>query len=199
MSGTLRHELRFPRWLEVSGLPEHLHQSTGPSGWAVFRRMIEHEVECNLIPGSCTIDLECLSRYTGIPLQELAVVLDDLQKESVLTVLDTFPPNIRYEIPVPLPVPLSEREIRSRLVECGIDASRVYLRYAQPVEHQDRYKRVIQLYQALYGLQYTPKTAETLERIALECGIGEILQAFSEAFQNGGKSLSWIKKRLGVS
>ena len=197
MSGDTHHELRFPRWLEESKLPEALHERAGPNAWPVFRRLVEHEAERNVIPGRCVIDLERLARNTGLPLPEAAIALDELQEGGVLCVLESSPPNVHYEIPVPLPVPATEEDIRERLNEAGVDASHLYLRYARAVDHEDRYQRVIELYQALYGLRCTPKIAEILECIALECDVGDILQAFTDA-HHAGKGFAWVKRRLKV-
>ncbi len=199
MNSEGRNELRFPRWIEESGLPERLQVEAPPHGWTVFRRLVEYDIETNLIPRSCTLNLERLSRHCGLKLNDTAHTLDQLQTAEVIRVLETSPPNVCYEICIPLPVPESVAVIRQRLAESGIDASRMYLRYAQAIDYGDKHRRTIELYQALYGLRFTAKTAETLERIAVQCSTSEILQAFSDAFQAGGKSLSWIKKKLKVN
>ena len=191
-----RHELCFPRWLEESGLPERLRGGAGPDAWPVFRRLVEHETERNLIPGSCVIDVEWLARVSGLAVSELAGLLDRLQSAGVLDVRETTPPNMTYAIPVPLDVPEPESVIVERLYAAGLDPTRLYRRYAQPLEAENRYRRVIELYQSLFGLRMGPRTAETLNEIAEKCRFGDILQTFSDAYATGGKSLGWIKKRL---
>lgn len=191
-----RHELRFPRWLEESGLPEQLRGEAGPDAWPVFRRLVELETERNLIPGVCVIDVEWLARVNGLAVSELAGLLDRLQSAGVLEVRETSPPNMTFTIPVPLEVPESEAVIVERLYATGVDPTRLYRRYAQPLESEDRYRRVIELYQSLFGLRMGPRTAETLTEIAETCSFGDVLQTFSDAYATGGKSLGWIKKQL---
>src|SRR5690606_31889206 len=60
-------QLRFPEWLERSGLPAHLaEQAKSPAAWLLFRRLVEEDLRQNPgKPGPFEISLDEQPRGLG--------------------------------------------------------------------------------------------------------------------------------------
>ncbi len=187
--------VRFPVWIEESGLPEAIHRDLGPDPWILFRKLVEIEVDSNLIPGSAIVDLKDLVRWTGIPEPTVWSCLERIESKGLISFRETHHA-ISLRIFEPLPAPVSEEEIRQRLSERLSVPATIFLRYLTPLEAEDRVQRVVYLYQCCFGISFTPRIAEDLEEIALTYDVGTIMETFEEAFQRKTKGLNWIKRRL---
>jgi len=187
--------IRFPRWIEESGLPQKMAREFGPAAWNLFRKLVEIELETNLIPGWAGVAAQDLADWTGSALQTVPLVLGQLAAENYLERRD-HPFLVSFRIQEPLQVPLSEAEIRERLSRrCAVPPG-MYLRYLTSLDAEDKIQRVVHLYQCCFGVSFTPKVAEELEQIAVLYDMGTILETFEEACHLKSKGFSWIKKRL---
>ncbi len=188
----------FPRWIELSGLPGRLCQTIGPEAWLAFRKLVEVEVERNLIPGWAGVRYEDLATWTGLTETTLLDTLERLVEQGFIE-LRPIPANgIMFRIREPLTVPIEESEIRKRMTETVSAPPGMYLRYLTPLEAEGRVQQVIHLYQCCFGISFTPRIAEDLEQIAVSYDMGSILGAFEEAYRQGRKGLAWIKRHLAA-
>jgi len=188
---------RFPRWIEESGLPEQLSQEAGPEAWNVFRTLLQIESESNLIPGWASVAPEDLARWTGLGRDRVLATLDRLRRHGLIDLRDAAHV-LSFRIRDPLPVPAAEPEIRERLARRVSAPPGMYLRYLTPLDGENRVQRVVHLYQCCFGVSFSPRIAEDLERIAIAYDMGTIVEVFEEAYRRGTKGLSWIKRRLAA-
>ncbi|RLD98216.1 MAG: hypothetical protein DRI92_04300 [Aquificota bacterium] len=187
--------VRFPVWIEESGLPEEISSSLGPDEWILFRKLVEIEVDGNLIPGWASVDTNDLARWTGSGEAALPSALERLQSRRLIEFRQTHHA-LLFRISEPLPVPASEEDIRRRLADRLSVPAMVFLRYLTELNTEDRVQRVIYLYQSCFGISFPPRIAEDLEDIALNHDIGTIIETFEEAFHRKTRGLTWIKRRL---
>lgn len=78
--------LRFPKWLEFSGLPAHLNELFGLQAWPIFKKLVEIDFELGkptdrLLP----IDLELLAQSVGYENELVKKTLNMLVKAGFLT------------------------------------------------------------------------------------------------------------------
>ncbi|MFH1741281.1 MAG: hypothetical protein ABIH23_19935 [bacterium] len=189
--------VRFPRWIEESGLPERLSQDLGPAAWNLFRKLVEIEVEANLIPDWASVAFEDLVRWTGSANEEARAILVNLRSNGYIELRES-PEIASYRISEPLSVPSTEAQIREHLSQRASIPGGMYLRYLTALEREDRVQRVVHFYQCCFGVSFTPKIAEDLEQIAILYDMGTIMETFEEAYRRKTKGLNWIKRRLAA-
>ncbi|HPA44689.1 MAG TPA: hypothetical protein PLZ55_02160 [bacterium] len=176
-------------------MPQKMAREFGPAGWNLFRKLVEIELETNLVPGWAGAVVQDLADWTGSDLPTVQRLLEQLVTGKYLELRD-HPFLVSFRIQEPLRVSLSEAEIRERLSRrCAVPPG-IYLRYLTPLDAEDKIQRVVHLYQCCFGISFTPKAAEDLEQIAVSYDMGTILETFEEAYHLKSKGLSWIKKRL---
>ena len=111
--------LRFPRWLEVSGLAEWINREIGPHGWLVFRRLVEEDLAQNLFPD--WVDYSSLDwpNSCGISSDMGLRIFQSLGAKGILQIRDLGEAGefYQYRIACPLPVPRSPQEIVETLRE----------------------------------------------------------------------------------
>ena len=190
--------VRFPRWIEESGLPERLCREVGPGAWNLFRKLVEVEVEANLIPSWVGVTEEDLARWTGSPENEVHATLEQLRSNGFIE-LRAGPEIVSFRICEPLSVPRTEAEIRERLSHRVSVPAGMYLRYLTALDQEDRVQRVVHLYQCCFGISFTPRIAEDLEQIAILYDMGTIMETFEEAYHRKTRGLHWIKRRLAAN
>ena len=186
----------FPRWIEVSGLPEEVTQKHGSEGWLLLRKLIEMDCERNLTSGEVPYYNENIAHLTGVSESKIEALLSALDQNGWIewNRLDSKSGNCH--IVTPLRVPKSEAEIRSALHTGGITSSNYILRYFHDLSLLNTMEKIVYLYQMIFGLRFTPKIVEELEEISNTYDIAVIYDVFSEAHRSKAKSLAWIRSRL---
>lgn len=178
-------------------MPGLICKEIGPEGWNLFRKLVEIEVEANLVPDWAGVKPEDLACWTGLAENVLRPTLARLRANGLIELRDSAC-IISFRIQEPLPVPEAEADIRERLTGRVTAPPGMYLRYLTRLDGVDRVRRVMHLYQCCFGVSFTPRIAEDLEQIAIIYDIGTIFEVFEEAYRRKTKGLSWIKRRLAA-
>jgi len=183
-----------PRWLEESGLPEQLNREIGPGAWSVFKKLTEAEVEQNLLPDWFLVSRDNLAEWTGLAPEALEKVLDELvargylEKRAVAARRET----LRLRLPKRLPTPRDKKEIAERLKARGWHLANRHWRYLEPACLRKAERKVLHLYEQLFGAQINDRIASDLVALAATFEYPEIEQAFQEAKKSGARTLKWI-------
>jgi hypothetical protein len=187
-----------PRWLEESGLPAELNNKFGPGAWPVFKKLAELEAEQNLLPDWFSTHLEELSDWTGVSRDEANRLIDELSKTGYFQrrKVSGRTDEVRLKFPRSLPVPRKKEEIDERLKARGFRTARMHWRHLSPPRLRDEERKVLYLYEQLFGLQMNDRIAAMLVEIARTFEYSDIEEAFAEAKKKGAKTLKWIQCRL---
>ncbi|MGI6456628.1 MAG: hypothetical protein ACOX5R_13555 [bacterium] len=188
--------VRFPRWIEESGLPLYISGTLGVHAWAIFRKLIELDCDQNLTPDWFIFQVRDLSHWTGCPEHQVEKVLTKLEGDEWIKRADQSFDIQKACIITPLEFPTDLEDVRKGLKRDESRGGNFILRYSQDVSALSQVDKVVYLYQMIFGARFTPKIAEDLEEIANTYDMGVIYDTFSEAHLKNVKSLSWVKTRL---
>ncbi len=183
--------IKFPRWIEYSGIPNQIVQTIGVECWIAFRKLIELECDQNLTPDWFTFHIDHLSEFTGLSKDSLLSSLAKLEEEGWIERTDTEFDVQNARISVPMEAPADENQIREKL-----GSAYIILRYNQNLAALQPTEIVVFLYQMIFGVRFNPRIAEDLEEIANSYDMGLIYDVFAEAHRKKAKSLSWVKTHL---
>jgi excisionase family DNA binding protein len=107
--------IKYPKWLDFSGLPLKLNQQFGPTAWSIFKKMVELDFEQGEDENDqIKLDMTEFSGRLGYEEQDILAILKKLAKAGYL-ILDT-----RHDIPTwakikkPLVTPISVLDIPFR-------------------------------------------------------------------------------------
>ncbi|NLI78734.1 MAG: helix-turn-helix domain-containing protein [Candidatus Riflebacteria bacterium] len=104
--------VKFPKWLEFSGLPEKLNDLLGPSGWPIFKKLVELDFEHEEATApKIPIDLPSLCRRVGYPEALVLKTIAGLGKHGYLTLDPRRPHPAWVKIPTPVKTPVSILDI----------------------------------------------------------------------------------------
>lgn len=181
----------FPRWIELSGLPQWLNREVDPLAWLVFRKLVELECDANLTPDWFSVSMTQLSELSGISVDGLLNILTKLEHGGWIDQANTEQEVRQLKIASPLWIPKTEDEIRTE-----IGGGNFIFRYMDDLGALTQVEKVIFLYQMLFGARFTPRIVEDLEEIANTYPMGVIYDTFKEAYHKKVKSLSWVKTHL---
>lgn len=187
--------VRLPRWLEVSGLPEKLCREHGSAAWLVFRKLCEIDCEANLVPDWFSVTLPDLVTWTGLDRKSISAVLACIQAEH-LAETQKIGDGWRVRIQVPLPVPREESAIRAKLRAMGLNAPGIRLRYLRDEGSEDRFVKVLELYQGVFGTRMTSQLADELREIAETFEWPVIEEAFADAREHKRTNFYSVWHRL---
>jgi hypothetical protein len=187
--------VRSPRWLEFSGLPQKLSREHGSVAWVVFKKLCEIECESNLVPDWFSVSRANLSGSTGLGRQDVARTVAVLEKEGLVEA-QKVGEGWRVRIRTPLPVPRGEAVIRDKLRACGIDSIHVRLRYLGNDTSADRFAKVLELYESVFGARVTSQVVDELREIAEDFELPAIEEAFEEAREQKKTNFYWVLNRL---
>ena len=187
-----------PRWLEESGLPQLLRREIGPGAWAVFKKLTEVEVEQNLLPDWFSVSAEALAEWTGVEPRELEAIIERFVAEGYLNRRKVTAREgvFRLRFARSLPVPRSREEIVARLKERGWGAARRRWRYLEPPRLRKAERKVLDLYEQLFGARMNDRIAADLVEMAHTFDYPAIEEAFQEAKKKRARTLGWILCRL---
>jgi hypothetical protein len=188
--------IKFPRWIDCSGLPQVIVETLGSESWLILRKLIEIDCEQNLTPDWFMIDLADLSFQTGLKQEAINNNLLLLEENNRILRLDTDLHVQNVKIDIPLQVPLEENEIKANLVQNQYKPGHFVMRYYKDMNYLEPVEKVIYLYQMLFGAKFNPKIVQDLEEIANFYDMAVIYDIFNQAYEKKVKSLSWIKSHL---
>lgn len=188
--------IKFPRWIDFSGLPQAIVEQYGLSGWIVFRKIIEIDCDLNLTPDWFNIDLNDLAQLTGLDHSTVVETLSALEENNRILRLETDLQVQTVKITTPLEVPLEENEIKAKLVQDKYKIGHFVLRYYQDINYMEPVEQVVYLYQMIFGPKFNPRIAQDLEEIANFYDMAVIYDIFNQAYEKKIKSLSWVKSHL---
>lgn len=98
--------IKFPKWLEFSGLPKQLNTLLGPLGWLLFRKLVELDFEQGESTDyKVTLDLLKLCERIGCEKKEITLVLKGLAKNGFVTLDEKHVPAKWFKIQTPLKTP----------------------------------------------------------------------------------------------
>jgi len=187
-----------PRWVEESGLPEQLNREIGPGAWPVFKKLTEAEIEQNLLPDWFTVSRDDLAEWTGLDATHVESIVERLETSGFLSRRKATARSemLRLRFARSLPVPRAKDEIAARLKAQGWRVARRHWRYLEPPRFRKAERKVIHLYEQLFGARMNDRIAADLVEIARDFDYPAIEEAFQEAKKNGVKTLGWIIARL---
>jgi hypothetical protein len=172
--------VRSPRWLDVSGLPQKLSREVGPGAWVVLKKICEIDCDANLVPDWFSVASRDLSAWTGLRRSELRAALRALEKRDLLDVQE-LPSGWRLRVRTPIPVPATEEKIRERVRALGLNSKYARLRYRETDSADERFSRVLELYQSVFGTRISSHIVDELREVAENFEWPAIEEAFSEA------------------
>ena len=187
-----------PRWLEESGLPEALNRDLAPGAWSLFKKLTEAEVEQNLLPDWFTVAQEELAEWTGLEPAAVEAILEQLVAAGYLNRRKVTAREAMYRLRFAraLPVPRPKEEIAARLKARGWGAARRRWRYLGPPRLRKAERKVLDLYEQLFGARMNDRIAADLVEMAQAFDYPAIEEAFREAKKKGTRTLGWILCRL---
>jgi hypothetical protein len=191
--------LRFPRWLEASGLADRIGREQGAESWLLFRRLVEEDLAENLFPDWVDLRSDHLARVLGLEEKRLVARFLALGETGLLRIRnlsDTESAYYQYRIAHPLPVPKSPEEIAETLREWGLPDRPELWRYWEEEEGETKYEKVLRLYERTAGLKMSGKTIEDLVELAESHPLDHLEEAFEAARKEEISALGWIRKYL---
>lgn len=190
--------LRFPRWIEESGLPELLVSELGAESWWVFRRLVEEDLTENLFPDWVDLSAERLAPRCGLSLEAFQSQFHALAERGLLRIRDlgTTTPIYQYRIAQPLPVPKQIEDLVENLRRAHLPDRPEMWRYWEESEGETKYDRILRLYEATCGLKISGRIVEDLVELAESHPIKHLEESFEAARKEGVTALGWIKKYL---
>jgi hypothetical protein len=190
--------LRFPRWLEFSGLPEQLSKELGPSAWLVFRRLVEEDLSENLFPDWVDFNPKGLAECCGVEEERLVELFLTLGGRGLVRIrnLGDIVPAYQYRVAPPLPVPRSREEIIEALRDAHLPDRPEMWRYWDEPEGDTKYERILRLYETTCGLKISGRIVEDLVELAETYPFAHLEEGFEAARKEGITTLAWIKKYL---
>jgi excisionase family DNA binding protein len=98
--------LKFPKWLEYSGLPRQLNEKHGPEAWPIFRALVESDFDRQALKERVfPVDLEELSERTGYDHGMVQGIVRALEKEGMILAHGGTDGQPMISIRTPLPTP----------------------------------------------------------------------------------------------
>lgn len=190
--------LRFPRWIELSGLPRQLARELGVEAWVVFRRLVEEDLAQNLFPDWVDFRASRIASVCGISEESTQALLTRLSERGLLRVrnLGDSTPYYQYRVAQPLPVPRSREELVEALRAEGLPDRAELWRYWENPEGESKYERIVRLYESTCGLKISGRIVEELVELAETCPLSHLEEAFAAAREEGVTTLGWIRKYL---
>lgn len=190
--------LRFPRWLEASGLPGWLHETLGADAWLLFKRLVEQDLLENLFPDWVDFDAEEMTEACGIPSDRLEALFLELGTKGLLRIRNLADEGryFQYRIAQPLPVPCGEEELMEALSDCDLPNRPELWRYWEEDEGETKYERVLRLYERTCGLKMSGRVVEDLVELAENHPHEHLAKAFDAAREEGVTALGWVRKYL---
>lgn len=190
--------LRFPRWLEVAGLPGILMGSLGIEAWLVFRRLVEEDLLQNLFPDWVDLVPGSLAAPCGVNEDRFQSVFLSLAEHGYLRIRQygENPPVFQYRIARPLPLPISKEQLQEKLAGSGLPDRPEVWRYWEEGEGDTKYERIVRLYEATCGLKLSGRIVEDLVELAETYPFPHLREGFEAAAREGVTTLAWIRKYL---
>lgn len=204
--------IKFPAWIERSGLPRHLAETTkSPHPWWVLRKIVELDMDTNRIPGTVEASLDDVGALVGLSGDQVGTALKKLRKAGA--VRSFLPDNTEepalFQVVAPLPTPTPWRAVREahadlrelpetafRYAEAGAEAPP---RDGAPVEEFDtRLREVTDLYLGVVSMKMNTFVLDELWLIATRFDMALIRKAFARARAKQVQSLAWILKEIRV-
>jgi hypothetical protein len=191
--------LRFPRWIEASGLAGLVTRELSSSAWLLFRRLIEQDLYENLFPDWVVLQPDVLEDGLGINGEDIIRLTLELGKLNLLRVRqygDSELPSYQYQIRQPLPVPHSEVDIQSQLDEWGLVDGPEQWRYWEREGEPTKYEKILRLYERTCGIKMSARIVEDLVELAETYPITHLEKAFDAARVEAVTNLGWVRKYL---
>ncbi len=190
--------LRFPRWLEVAGLPRILTETLGVEAWLLFRRLVEEDLLQNLFPDWVDLASGPMAVHCTIPEERLHSIFLSLGEHGYLRIRQygQDPPVFQYRIARPLPIGLGKEELCERLAQAGLPDRPEVWRYWEESEGDTKYERIVRLYEATCGLKLSGRIVEDLVELAETYSFSQLQEGFEAAAKEGVTTLAWIRKYL---
>ncbi len=190
--------LRFPRWLEASGLPEKLNQEVDPQAWLFFRRLVEEDIAQNLFPD--WVDYNSLNWMSscGIHKELGDKIFETLGEKGLIEIRDLGESAefYQYRIASPLPIPKSPEEMAEVLEQLNLPTRPELWRYWEETKGETKYQRILRLYEKTCGLKMSSRIIEDLVELAEQYPSHQLEKGFSAAREEGVTALGWIRKYL---
>lgn len=204
--------LKFPAWIERSGLPRHLAEACkSPHPWWVFRKVVELDIEANRLPGTVDIALDDLGARIGLSGDQVAAAAKKLRKPGVLRSFlpDNTEEGALFQVVTPLPTPLDWvavkeahddlRELPEAAFRYAVAGAEAPPREGAPVEEFDtRLREVTDLYLGLVSMRLNTFVLDELWLIATRYDLGLIRKAFARARAKQVQNLGWILREIRV-
>lgn len=199
-----------PLWLEYSGLPALLLQTTkSVAGWLLYKKIVELDCGKNSFPGMVEVSLEEISERTGIVPGTSRKLLEILRKKKLITLF--LPDNDEEEVLIrlicPQPTPISAEtlcEERPDLFPGPVEKMR-YARETMALTEEGScnddsssavLQEIVDMYFDTVGMKMNVFILDELRIIAEKFPIDSVRAMFRRARQNEIHSLHWIVSEL---
>lgn len=197
-----------PVWVELSGLPLHLHKlGKGPAAWTVLRALMALDVAANpLRPGHFEVTLDALAERAGIPANKLGKAVGVLRKAALVRAFlpeDTAEPAL-FQLITPLATPNPPDAVRARHGDLFLEGEWPP-RYSVAIADEPndtttrpdaRIKRVVELYLSIFSMKINSLILDQLQLISDRYDIALVERVFETARREGASSLGWVLREI---
>ncbi len=199
--------IRFPAWIEHSGLPVFLFEKCkSPQAWVVFKKIVELDCALNRDPGTVEISIDTLAGRLGMDAKKTRQALTKLRKGGVLRSFlpDNDEEEALFQVVVPLPTPTSWEEVR-RMEPDLFGLSDDAFRYARPVEaaaaennddHDSKLREVVSLYLDNVSMKMNAFILDELRLINRRFDLPLVRKVFARARKKEIQTLGWILREI---
>lgn len=201
--------IRFPLWIERSGLPARLaEECKTPLAWMIFRKVVELDCARNRTPGVVEVSLRDLAELTAIDAKKLEATIRKMRKCAVLRSFlpDNEEEEALFEVIAPLATPIPWEEVRKAVPELFHLSDRQF-RYAHAREDapppspdgtDPKLKEVVDLYLDNVSMKMNAFILDELRLIASRFDLPLVRKVFARARTREVQSLAWILREIRI-
>ncbi len=199
--------IRFPAWIEYSGLPAYLlGKCKSPHAWVVFKKIVELDCAENREPGTVEISLNALAERLGMDAKRTRQAVTKLRKGGVLRSFlpDNEEEEALFQIVAPLPTPRSWEDVR-RTEATMFGLADEAFRYARATEepatgneedHDPKLRDVLGLYLDNVSMKMNAFVLDELRLISRRFDMALIRKVFGRAKKKEIQTLGWILREI---
>lgn len=104
--------VKFPKWLDFSGLPAQLNEALGPTGWPIFKKLVEIDFEKeDKVTPRFPLELPTFCQRVGYEEKTVLKTIQGLARLGFLTLDQRHDPPEWVQIKTPIKTPRSILDI----------------------------------------------------------------------------------------
>lgn len=198
--------LVVPVWLELSGLPLHLNETSKLNyAWSVFSRIVQYDMARNpRQPGIVEISTSELATACGLDFSKIGKAVKGMRKAGVLRAFlaETEEEEGLFQVITPIPTPIEADKVRALhpdyFHECpwppryAIEAQPIDEDESDPQSDREKIKKVAELYLDVFSMKINPLVLDQLQLISDRYEYQLIRKIFLRAREGEARSLGWV-------